>query len=163
MTEVPAVYADDLTVGTVFPTGTYRLTREDLLGFASQWDPQPIHIDDDAAARGFYGEVIASGLHTFCIFQRLAVTHVYVNWEVIAGRAVRDVTFLKPVKAGAELTGRVTVTAIEPRDATRSLVYKFGELIDEAGDTVFTMVSEAYMRVRPSPLNSRVDSVRQSK
>ncbi|WP_105034169.1 MaoC/PaaZ C-terminal domain-containing protein [Cryobacterium aureum] len=151
MASLNAVFAGDLVVGESYPIGSYLISREAILEFAGEWDPQPIHMDDEIAARGFYDGIIASGLHTLCIFQKLAVTHVYRDWEIIAGRGIRDLQFLRPVRPEMTLTGTVTITAIEPRDESRSLVHKFGELFNDAGELVFTMRAEAYMRVRIDP------------
>ena len=49
------------------------MSHEEIVDFASRWDPQPFHVDDEWARDGVFGEVIASGVHSFAIFQRLAV------------------------------------------------------------------------------------------
>jgi acyl dehydratase len=106
-------------------------------------------VDEKFAATHGFGGLIASGLQTACIFQRLAVTGVYANWAIIAGRAIREMSFPRPVRPGSTLTGSVTITDVVPRDEHRSLVHKHGLLWDENGHRVFSMRAEAYMRRRP--------------
>lgn len=97
--------AADLRAGTVYPFGEYRLTLEEVLDFAVQWDPQDFHTDVAAADAGAYGGIIASGIQTLAVLQRLTVLGVYRDWQVVAGRSMRDVHFLRPVRPGDVLTG----------------------------------------------------------
>lgn len=143
------VYAEDLVIDEPYPAGSATLTSEEIVTFATQWDPQRFHIDQEFAAAGHFGEVIASGIHSFAVFQRLAVLNVYSNWRIIAGRAVRELTFPKPVRGGATLSAAVRVTRVERRDDRRSLIHKSGTLIDQSGDLVFSLIAEAYIENRP--------------
>jgi acyl dehydratase len=143
------VYAEDLALDTPYPTGQYCLDQDDVVSFAQAWDPQAFHVDVDVAATHGFGGLIASGLQTACIFQRLAVTGVYRNWAIIAGKVIREMSFPRPVRPGSTLSGSVTITAVVPRDEHRSLVHKHGQLWDQDGHRVFSMRAEAYMRRRP--------------
>jgi acyl dehydratase len=145
MTEL--LLAEDLTVGLEIDLGTYTVSGDEIVEFATQWDPQPFHIDHDAAAKGYFGEVIASGAHTLAVFQRLAVLGAYRYWDVVAGRAIREVHLLRPVRAGTELHGTLTVTAVEPNRPDRSLVTKIGRL-QEDDAVVMTVEFDAYVRRR---------------
>jgi acyl dehydratase len=145
----PTIYADDLVVGQPVRFGTYQITRRGILEFAEQWDPQPIHVDPAAGAAGRFGEIIASGLHTFSIFNRLATLHVYPGWALIAGRRV-SVEYPSAVRPGMLLEGSITVTSVRPYSTRSSTVVKSGELHDVlSGATVFTMGAETYMARRP--------------
>jgi acyl dehydratase len=147
------VYAEDLTLGRPYPTGQYYLDQDDVVSFAQAWDPQAFHVDEKVAATHGFGGLIASGLQTACIFQRLAVTGVYTNWAIIAGRVIREMSFPRPVRPGSTLSGSVTITDVVPRDEQRSLVHKHGLLWDQDGHRVFSMRFEAYMRRRPPALD----------
>ena len=98
------LYAEDLVVGSVHGLGTYQVTLQEILDFAEKWDPQVFHVDRAAAEAGFFGEIIASGVHTVAIFQRLAVRGAYRHWSVIAGRRV-SAEFPAPVRPGRTLVG----------------------------------------------------------
>lgn len=99
----------DLVPGTVYRLGEYPLTLDDPLSFAQQWDPQYFHADADAADDSVFGGVIASGIHSLAVLQRLTVESVYRQWKVIAGRELREVRFLRPVRPGDVLSGWVTI------------------------------------------------------
>jgi acyl dehydratase len=148
MTTDDGVYASDLLIDHPYPIGSYTVSLDDIIGFATQWDPQSFHIDQESAKAGFYGEVIASGLQTLCVYQRLAVLNLYYDWKIIAGRAMTDVRFHKPVRPGTTLAGTVTITGVEPRRGERCLVHKFGQLVDDTGDPIFSVRVEAYMQDR---------------
>jgi hypothetical protein len=118
------VYAEDLALHTPYLLGSYYLDRDDVVSFAS-------------------------GLQTACIFQRLAVTGVYANWAIIAGKVIREMSFPRPVRPGSTLTGSVTITGVDPRSEQRSLVHKHGLLWDQDGNRVFSIQAGAYLRRRP--------------
>jgi acyl dehydratase len=143
------VYAEDLALHTPYLLGSYYLDRDDVVSFAQAWDPQAFHVDEEAAATHGFGGLIASGLQTACIFQRLAVTGVYANWAMIAGKVIREMSFPRPVRPGSTLTGSVTITGVDPRSEQRSLVHKHGLLWDQDGNRVFSIQAEAYLRRRP--------------
>jgi acyl dehydratase len=142
------LYAEDLVPGTTIELGTYRVSREEIIAFATQWDPQGFHVDEDVAAASPFGGLIASGLHSMAIFQRLAVDGAFSHWSMIAGRSIADVQMTAPVRPDMELTGRITIDAVEPRGPGRALVSKSCELV--CGDTrVITFRGSAYVRTRP--------------
>ena len=139
-------YAEDLQVGQVIPFGTYAVTEEEVLAFAESWDPQWFHTDVDAAAAGPYGGLIASGIQTLAIYQRLNVQAT--QWAAIAGRALRDIRFLRPVRPGDTLTGFVRVADLVPEpDRNRALLTSAGELSNADGKPVLTITVDAYLHL----------------
>jgi acyl dehydratase len=143
------VFAEDLDVGVPQPLGRFEMSREAIVAFAEQWDPQPIHVDADAAAEGKFGVLIASGLHTFAVFNRLANLTVYPGWALIAGRDA-TVQFTRAVREGTVVTGSVTVESVTPYSARSSTVVKSGELHDATTlEPLFEMRATTYMRRRP--------------
>jgi acyl dehydratase len=66
-------YFEDFAVGMSFVTETLDVSREDIVRFASEFDPQPFHVDPDAAANSFFGTLVASGWHTAALTMRLMV------------------------------------------------------------------------------------------
>ena len=101
-------HADSIVAGTSYD-GFLPRHRERDHRIPSRWDPQDFHIDRAAAADGHFGEVIASGVHTLAIFQRLAVDAVYRDWAVIGGRRLSDIEFLGPVRPGTTLIGTLRI------------------------------------------------------
>lgn len=96
----PLLRADDLTPGSVIPFGSYVVTLHEIIALASAWDPLPIHVNAAAASKGPHGDLIASGIHTLAVAQRLAVAAAYAHWDVIAGREVTRLRLLRPVLPG---------------------------------------------------------------
>jgi acyl dehydratase len=140
-------YAEDLAVGSVLDLGTYRVGVEEIIEFAQQWDPQVFHIDQVAAQAGFFGDVIASGVHSVAIFQRLSVLGAYRHWAVIAGRRV-VAEFPAPVRSGL-LTASLIIERVELTQPDRGLVVTRGRLVDERDVTVLETTVEALVRRRP--------------
>lgn len=143
-------YAEDLTVGDVIDLGSHTVEESELLDFATAWDPQDFHIDHAVAEKGYFGGLIASGVHSIAVLQRLSVLGAYRNLSVIGGRSLRDVQFRRPVRPGDTLTGTMRVEGVELDDRGRGLVTSTGHLRDPEGNVVLEMVTEAYVRRRPA-------------
>ena len=148
-TAIDLLYADDLHVGDNFDLGTHHVTLEEIVEFASRWDPQGFHIDEATAAAGMFGGIIASGIHSMAIFQRLAVTAQYDRWAVIAGRTLQDVQLLSPVRPDMTLRGRIRIEAVEPRGTGRALVHQACSLLHE-DVVVLSYRGSVYVRTRPT-------------
>ena len=144
------VYADDLDVGRVYQLDSYTLTEDEIVEFAKTWDPQIFHVDKAAAEAGAYGGLIASGLHTLSIYQRLAVTGSFGEWSVIAGKRLSDVQFLRPVRPGDTLTGTLVIDAVDIDPRGRALVTTTAELVNDRGAAVLSVTVDAYVRTRPA-------------
>jgi len=109
-------YFDDLERGYRSEVGTYRLTADDIVAFASRWDPQPFHTDRDAAVRSIYGGLTASSLHLFAICTRLFFDH-QDRIAVLAMLGKARVRFPNPARADDTLR---YVTQCVGRRASRS-------------------------------------------
>ena len=142
------LYADDLSVGQVFPLGSHTVTTEELTSFAEAWDPQFFHVDAAAAERGVFGGLITSGIHTMAIFQRLSVADFWSRCATIAARGIREVRFVRPVRPETTLVGRLTVQEVEHRGDARSLVTVLGTLDLDSGDPALALSLDAYLARR---------------
>jgi acyl dehydratase len=141
--------ADDLAIGDVHDLGTHAISESEIRDFATQWDPSAIHCDPIAAGKGYFNGIIASGIHTLAVFQRLAATTIYPSWAIIAGRRITDVEMLHPVRPGMVLRGQATVVHNLPDNPSRSLIAVHGYL--HAGEqTVLTLRVEMYMHRKPT-------------
>jgi acyl dehydratase len=106
------MYFEDVPPGEKITIGSYTFTEENIIAFARKYDPQPFHIDTQAAARSPYGGLIASGWHTAVVWMKLMIAHrcgriaageeqTQTNY---ASPGVRDLRWLKPVRPGMVLT-----------------------------------------------------------
>lgn len=110
------MYFEELTQGQVIDTASHVVTTEEMLTFATAYDPQPIHMDADGAPQGAFDRPIASGFQTMSIAWRLWVDAVMQD-QGRAGITLTDGTFHRPVFAGTELRARVRIE--EHRVTTR--------------------------------------------
>ncbi|MBW8911127.1 MAG: MaoC family dehydratase [Sphingomonas sp.] len=100
------IWFEDMPVGRIDRYGTTEVTREAVLDFARQYDPQPFHLDDEAAiANPLFGRLAASGWHTAVLGMRMTVDY----WDALGGRAmlagagIDELRWLKPVFPGDRL------------------------------------------------------------
>jgi acyl dehydratase len=147
---VKALYAEDLQAGMEFPFGRWPMTEEDIISFAKVFDPQPMHIDPEAAAAGMFGGIIASGLHTMSIYQSLLVDAL---WNDVAAKAGRNVNgrLRRPVRPGMVLTGKSTVLGVQLRPEKGDGILELrSELVDESsGEVVCIVEADAVLLMRP--------------
>jgi acyl dehydratase len=127
-------YAEDLTVGQIYPTGTYEVTTEDIMSFARQWDPVPIHLDEAVAAASPFGGLIASGMHTMAIAVKIAYVNFWDEVALMAGRGIRDMKLRNPVRPGMTLRGQIDIIEQRLRDDGRGVVVVTNQLFDQATD-----------------------------
>lgn len=144
------VHADDLTPGQVMQLGSHTVSESEIIDFATRWDPQFFHVDPQrAAAESQFGGLIASGLHTLSVYQRLWVDSRTQPWRVIAGATMSDVAFLRPVRPGDVLTGRAVIDDVRlERDKKRGLVDFAGELTNQHDKRVLRLTVSAYLEAR---------------
>ncbi len=109
MTEL---YFEDLTVGRKFGSGTVRVERDRITDFAAEFDPQPFHLDEDAARGSLFGGLAASGWHTAAMSMRLLVASTFRPAGGIIGSG-GELTWSRPVRPGDTL--RVETEVLEAR------------------------------------------------
>src|SRR6185295_6145485 len=109
----PSLYLEDLQVGQRFVSGTHRIDEEQIRAFAGQFDPQPFHLDGEAAKGTLFGGLVASGWHTAAITMRLLVE----GGLPIAGGLVGaggEITWPSPVRPGAVLHVESEILEVRP-------------------------------------------------
>lgn len=108
-------YWEDLTVGSVWDVGEIRVERQEVLDFARRYDPQPFHVDDEAAARSpVFGRLAASGWHT-CAMAMGQYVREFLNQAASMGSpGVEQIKWLRPVYPGDTLRLRLRVTDARP-------------------------------------------------
>lgn len=109
-----AVYFEDMPVGATDEFGERAVTREDILAFAERYDPQPFHVDEDAARESVFGGLVASGWHTAAVCMRLFVDGFLDDVESAGGRGVDELRWHKPVRPGDVLSLRTEITEKRP-------------------------------------------------
>jgi len=107
-------YWEDFPVGNVREFGAYEVTREAVLAFASQFDPQPFHLDDEAAKASLFGALSASGWHTCAMAMRMMCDDYLLESSSLGSPGLDQVRWLKPVFPGDTLSVRLTVLEARP-------------------------------------------------
>lgn len=130
------VYLDDLAPGQRFSTQSHALAEAELTTFAAQFDPQPFHLDAQAARASVFGGLVASGWHTAAITMRLMVT----SGISIAGGMVGlggEISWPKPARAGDELHVEAEVLEVAPsRRPDRGVATLRCETRNQRGESV---------------------------
>ncbi|MBY6117052.1 hypothetical protein KUW09_22320 [Mameliella alba] len=103
----------ELGVGQTLTTSSARLTREAGIAFAREFDPQPMHLDDAAAAAGFFGTLTPSGWHALALIMRLTVEACPFGDHPLIGAELRSIRFSRPIPPDTDLSARITFDAIE--------------------------------------------------
>jgi acyl dehydratase len=149
----PPRYFEDHPVGAVFELGTIAVDPEELLAFARRFDPQPMHTDPAAAARGEFGGLIASGWHTGSLMMRLFATRFLSPASSLASPGIDELRWIRPVRPGDTLSVRVTIQEAN-RSRTRpdrGMLRCLVEVRNQAGEIVMSMRPMNLMRCRPEP------------
>lgn len=102
---------DDFTIGEKLPLAPCRITRDEMIAFAAEFDPQPFHLDEAVASRTLLGGLAASGWHTCAVFMRMMVDGWLGASASLGSPGVEAVKWLHPVRPGDELSGHSEVTA----------------------------------------------------
>ena len=144
------LYRKDPRPGDRTELGSYTLNAGEIVAFASQWDPQFFHVDENRAAReGYFGGLIASGVQTLAVYQRLTVDSLVRSWDVVGGAGIRDLKFLRPARPGDTLTGFTVIEEVQNQpDRCRVRVVYTGELINQNREPVLVLTMSAYLRMR---------------
>lgn len=100
---------EDFTVGETIVHGRHEVTADDIIAFASEYDPQPFHVDPAAPETVVAGGLIASGWHVAAIFMRLMCDSFLVESSCVGSPGIPTLKWLKPVRPGDVLSGRSTV------------------------------------------------------
>ena len=144
-------YFEDATVGDVLDLGSRTVSEAEILAFARDFDPQPFHIDPEAAAQSIFGGIIASGWHTCALTMRLMVDSFLSRAASLGSPGVEHIRWLQPVRPGDTLTARIVVLDVRPSQSKpdRGSVQMRTEVTNQAGDLVMTMESTGLVGRRP--------------
>jgi len=129
------LYVEDLAVGQTWEPGSVTFTEEEILAFAEEYDPQPFHVDPEAAKRHF-DDVIASGWHTAAGCMRPFAMEVLSEVAIVAALGIDDLRWHAPVYPGDTLSVEVSVVDTEPWNDQRGKVTFGLDAADEDGDRI---------------------------
>jgi acyl dehydratase len=145
-------YFEDFRPGEVIELGSRSVSAEEIIAFARDFDPQPFHVDPERARQSAFGGLIASGWHTAAIYMRLTVDGlISAAANSMGSPGIDGIEWLKPVRPGDTLTGRVTVVDAIPSKsrADRGTLKTLGELMNQHGEVVMRIRGAGFFGRRP--------------
>lgn len=145
------LYYEDVEIGEIYKFGDYKVTREEALDFASKYDPQPIHLNDEAACKTHFGRLSCSGWHTAAMTMRMMVDSMNENKQAGLGSpGVDNLQWLKPVYPGDILyCESETLTKRTSRKRPYMGILKGRvTVLNQNGERVMTMDSTGLIEVR---------------
>ncbi|HTT78169.1 MAG TPA: MaoC family dehydratase [Stellaceae bacterium] len=147
-----ARYFEDYPPGAVFTAGTLTVSADEIIEFARKYDPQPMHTDPAAAARGQFGGLIASGWHTGAMMMRLFADNFLSPEASVASPGIDELRWLKPVRPGDALSLRVTVLEARPSRSRpgEGVVRSHVEVLNQHGEVVMSLKPISLIRRRPA-------------
>ena len=146
-------YYEDIVVGSDREIGRYRVSRDEIIEFATKWDPQPFHIDEDAARASVFGELTASSCHTYAL-SALIFHQNTGRIRTVAMLGMDQCRFPTPMRPGDEVA--LVQTILEKRRSKSrphlGVVKSRSKILNEAGEIVMEMVSNFMVQTRgPEP------------
>lgn len=116
-------YFEDIDAGETNAFGEYEVTKDDVVAFGEQFDPQPFHVDEEAASESMFGGLVASGWHTASMTMRMLVDNYLAESRALGAVGIDELRFRNPVRPGDALSVETEVVEKEPWDDDRGLVH----------------------------------------
>jgi len=134
-------FYEDFERGDVEERGSYEVTRDEMVGFAEWYDPQPFHVDEEAARESHFGGLVASGWYTCAVTMRLVVEGVLDDHASMGAAGVEEIEWREPVRPGDVLSVRLEVVDKEVWDDEKGLIrYEQDTVRESDGAVVASMV-----------------------
>jgi acyl dehydratase len=127
------------------------VSEADIIGFARQYDPQPMHLDPYAASFTIYGGLIASGWHTGALFMRLLVRNLIAGTSSLGSPGMEDLRWPAPVRPGDTLTGQIEVLETRLSNSRPMGIVRWrGELRNQSGQLVMSAIGTNFFGLKPA-------------
>ncbi|HTO11968.1 MAG TPA: MaoC family dehydratase [Candidatus Binatia bacterium] len=145
------LYFEDFPAGRVDESPPRTITREEMVMFARQYDPQPFHLDEDVAQRTIYGGLIGSGWLTMAITMRLLWDTLLKDVVSLGSPGSDEIRWLRPVRPGDTLRARFTIVEAIPSRSKpdRGVVKTLTEVLNQHGEVVMTQRGMGMFGRRP--------------
>lgn len=145
-------YWDDYEVGQKFELGSTSFTADEIIDFATRYDPQSFHVDAAAAAKSMFGGLIASGWHVNAKLMRLFVDNYVDQRTALGSPGIDELRWLKPVRPGDRLTAWVECASKVPSRSRPEMgvVHEHWQAINQKGELVMTAKGINMVRRRPA-------------
>ena len=158
---MPRLHWEDFSPGQIVDCGSRRVSREEIVGFAAEYDPQPTHLDEHAARATLPGGLVASGWHICCMLMRMPSDSLLAEASFMGAPGVEEVKWLAPVRPGERIKARGIVLETRPSRSRPELGFvKFRFELVDASDQPLLTVNRMFGRL---PANITSQRQRQSR
>jgi acyl dehydratase len=149
------LYWEDFTIGQVTEYGNREVTEEEIVEYATDFDPQPFHIDKEAAQNHFFGGIIASGWHTGAMCMRMMVDGYLHNAASMGSPGIEQLRWKKPVRPGETLHIKMEVLDHSlPKSKPELGFIKFSHTVyNQDNEVKMIMISSGMFLKRPSVIS----------
>lgn len=146
-------YLDDFAVGQVFATGRLKIDADQIKAFAKQFDPQPFHLDEEAAKNSVFRGLAASGWHTAALTMRLMAEGEFKPAGGIIGVGFDELSWSRPVRPGDELYAKSEILEVRPSKSRsdRGLIRVRTTTYNQNDEAVQSFVGNLIVPRHPSP------------
>lgn len=161
MLDVPVpsdkIHLEDIEIGRVVSFGRLPVSKDDIIEFAKAYDPQPIHLDEEAAKKSLVGGLCASGFHTCALMMRMLADDLLLHATSQGSPGIDEVRWLKPVRPGDVLSAKLVAQekralASRPEIGLARLKY---EMLNQKGEALMTWDTNQFLKVRhPKPVEA---------
>lgn len=154
------IHYEDVPADVPIEFGARTVSREEIIGFATRYDPQPIHLDEEAARRSIVGGLCAAGMHTCCLMMRMLCDGFLLRSSSLGSPGLDEVKWMRPVRPGDTLRVRIVFTdkrllASRPGVGISRAVF---DVLNQNGEVVLSTTSNQMFRLRhPEPVEPRPD------
>ena len=151
LSNIDARYFDDFQIGQSFASGTLRVDKEQIKRFASEFDPQPFHVDEVAARSTIFGGLAASGWHTTALTMRLLVSSELKIAGGLVGAGLDELRWPRPVRPGDELHLESEVIAVRPSSSRpgQGVIKMRTTTFNQKNEPVQIMIANLVVPARP--------------
>ena len=138
---------EDFSPGHFGTFGPRHVTREEILAFAAEFDPQPMHLDEAAASATLLGGLGASGWHICCLLMRMIADGFVLESSSMGAPGIEDVRWLKPLRPGTQIRVRAIVLDTRASNSRPEMgfVKMRYEVLDEQDTVITTLISSLMM------------------
>ncbi|HMJ41655.1 MAG TPA: MaoC family dehydratase [Pseudolabrys sp.] len=140
---MPKLHWEDFELGAVAIYGPRLVTREEIVAFAAEFDPQPMHLDEAAASATLLGGLGASGWHTCCLTMRMIADGFLLNSSSMGSPGIEEVRWLAPLRPGTRIRLRSTVLDVRASKSRpeMGLAKMNFEVLDDSDAIIMTLVT----------------------
>lgn len=142
------LYFEDFAVGDTRDFGDITLTREMIVDFAGKYDPQPMHLDEEAGRASILGGMAASGIHTASLMMRMLCDDLLLKAASLGSPGVDELRWEVPVRPGDRLRARRTVKAVRASKSHphMGIVTLFVEVFNQNGRVMWMEAASMFAR-----------------